>query len=265
MKQINYVIIAEGLTGDSEVLFFNTPEQAEQKFKDLTEPLLAVCRAESLEEGDTFYNDENGKGWRFNNGENDMLDELLNDTNRYIKWDSISVMDVYTMYVAEFSEHVDDSNIMYFTNADAHSFYSDRINEGIAIAKDHKNIIIDRYNTETWTDNENNTMFQETVGKPYLEAFFGYDIDCYYTYRLGAIGENSPVTQPPVELKVYIAYQPNKEDFSLTMSAEDDAVVLGVFYTEQNALDRVREALKAADMDEDDNDPVMYVGTHIVE
>lgn len=42
-KQINYLLITQGLTGDSNVYFYATPELAEQAFKNHTEPLIKAC------------------------------------------------------------------------------------------------------------------------------------------------------------------------------------------------------------------------------
>ena len=42
MKLVHYVLIAQQLTGDSEILFFPTPTQAMDKYRELTDPLLST-------------------------------------------------------------------------------------------------------------------------------------------------------------------------------------------------------------------------------
>jgi len=115
MKTINFVFIAQQLTDDSEVHFFNTPLEAENYFNNEVKPLLVICLEEDLPEDEAYTANEKGNVIRFNLGYNRDLDEKLADTNKYYYWDSIEVEDDITHYFAQFSDWVDDSSIEFMT------------------------------------------------------------------------------------------------------------------------------------------------------
>ena len=56
-KQLNYLMVVEQLTGDSRVMFFQTPELAEKAFNNLVQPLIEVCKSNGydVEESDVCY------------------------------------------------------------------------------------------------------------------------------------------------------------------------------------------------------------------
>ena len=83
--KVYYVLIAYGLTGDSEILFYPTKDAAETKFNNVVNPLLKVCDKNELTDDD-FYQPNGGNSWRFNSGECEELDLLIGETNMYITW-----------------------------------------------------------------------------------------------------------------------------------------------------------------------------------
>jgi hypothetical protein len=188
-KQINYLLIAQGLTGDSSVQFFPTPELAKQAFDNLTQPLIKVCMDNGCnpDDEDVFYPTKDGKGVRFNSGELETLDELICENNEYYEWNTITAPDDVTHYIAEFNEYVDESSISFHTKDEATTKYNDLIDQSIQIAKDHHGVEINRYNQSTW-ETENGTVFSEPIDTTvnHTDAFFGYS-DVYYTYRCGQI------------------------------------------------------------------------------
>lgn len=189
-KQLNYLLIAEGLTGDSKVYFYATPELAEKAFKIQTEPLIKACidGGADEEEENVFYSLKDGKAWRFNTGELDELDKLLNECNLYIEWGIATVDNDVTHYIAEFSEWVDESTISFYTKDTSTIRYNDLIDEGITIAAEHHDIHINRYDQSTWV-HEGNTVFSEPIDTSvnHTDVFFGYNQDTYYTIRCGEI------------------------------------------------------------------------------
>lgn len=189
-KQLNYLMVAEQLTGDSRVMFFATPELAKAAFDNLTQPLIKVCEDNyyDTEEEDVFYYTKEGKGVRFNSGELEELDELIGDTNVYYEWGTVDVADDVTHYVAQFSEWVDESDIDFYTKDTAVIRQNSLIDEGLQIAEDHHGYTIDRQDKTTWECEENGTIFSEDVDASvnYTDVFFGYT-DVYYTIRCGEI------------------------------------------------------------------------------
>jgi hypothetical protein len=181
-KQINYLMIAYALTGDSTVTFYPTPESAKQAFNNHTEPLVALCLENyyDTEEQDVFYHVNDGKGLRFNSGELEALDEIIGESNVYYEWGTVEVGDDVTHYFADFSEWVDDSIVLFLSKEEAENRYESAITEGIEVAKDHFRIIINR--------EEDTDAFSETKHptENHTDAFFGFD-DVYYTARLGEI------------------------------------------------------------------------------
>ena len=118
MKTLHYVMITKHLTGDSEVLFFNSSAKARDYFIAVTNPLLKVCLDEQLVEDKVYYPTLDAKGnvkmWRFNGGENNALDELIGGINHCYQIGSAKVNDDVTHYVADFSEYVDESTISFW-------------------------------------------------------------------------------------------------------------------------------------------------------
>lgn len=189
-KQLNYVMVAEQLTGDSRVMFFTTPELAKKAFDDLTQPLISVCMDTyyDTDEQDVFYYTKEGKGVRFNSGELEELDELIGDTNVYYEWGTVDVTDDVTHYVAQFSEWVDESDIDFYNKDTAVIRHKSLIDEGLQVAEDHHGYIIDRNDQSTWENAERGTIFSEDVhtSPNHIDTFFGYS-DVYYTIRSGEI------------------------------------------------------------------------------
>jgi hypothetical protein len=187
-KQINYLLIAFGVTGDSNVLFYATPELAEQAFKNLTQPLVDVCMNNyyDTDKHDVFETFQDDKAIRFNSGIIDALDILIGESNVYYEWGTKTVDDNVSHYIAEFSEWVDDSSITFHNQQDAEIKYNKAINDGIQTANDHHHHNVSRDNPETWEGEDFETLFSETI-TTYSDAYFGYNVDCSYTYRYGSI------------------------------------------------------------------------------
>ena len=191
-KQLNYLMVAEQLTGDSRVMFFTTPELAKQGFDNITQPLIKIwadmgCNPH-YDDDDVFYSVKDGKGIRFNSGQLEELDELIGHTNVYYEWGTVDVADDVTHYVAQFSEWVDESDIDFYTKDTAVIRHNSLIDEGLQIAEDHHGYIIDRNDQSTWENAERGTLFSEDVhtSPNHIDTFFGYS-DVYYTIRRGEI------------------------------------------------------------------------------
>jgi len=184
--KINYLIIAQHLTGDSELHFFPTPELAKAKYEELTEPLLAICNTKSLEVDDVYFIDEDGKGCRFNAGNDEDIDDIIGEVDHWYKWDSIEVSDDATHYVADFSEYVDESTVTFWNEQSATEHYNDLIDNELEMANDMGHGI-DRYDQTTWNNEEGMTLFQESIGKPYGECYFGWNEQPTNTIRCGVI------------------------------------------------------------------------------
>ena len=188
---VNYLIIAQHLTGDSEIHFFPTPELAKARYEELTEPLLAICRAKSLEEDEVFSIDADGKGCRFNAGYDEDIDNTIGDVDHWFKWDSAEKWsgeesEDPTHYVADFCEYVDDSTISFWTEDKAKAHYETLVNNEIDMANErgHK---ISRSDPNTWDNGEGMTLFQETDTKEHSECYFGWCSDPTNTIRIGKI------------------------------------------------------------------------------
>ena len=184
MKLIHYVLIAKTLTGDSEVKFFDKEFKAKEYFRERTEPLLAICREEGLEEDDVYYEGENRQSWRFNAGESEALDAELGECNTYIAWATVEVNDDVTHYFAEYSDWVDDSSITFYNETDARIFYESSVMDALDTAE-YQDVYIDRADTKTWQVDGQPTYFTENETK--TEAFFGFDSDMYWTVVLGEL------------------------------------------------------------------------------
>jgi len=190
MKTLHYVMITKHLTGDSEVLFFDSSAKARDYFIAVTNPLLKVCLDEQLVEGEVYFPTLDAKGnvsmWRFNGGENVALDELIGEVNHCYQIGSAKVNDDVTHYVADFSEYVDESTISFWNEKQAIEQYNDLIDNELEMANDN-GFYINRYDNTTWVDDEGKILFQEEIGLPYGECYFGWFEQPTNTIRCGKI------------------------------------------------------------------------------
>lgn len=182
-KFVHYLLIARALPKDSEVLFFETIEEAYDMFRKLTQPLLSI---NGLQDGIDYYEEDD---WciRFNAGENEELSANLDYQDQYFHVGTQDVDIECTHYIAEFSEYTDESNINFFTKERAITAYNDLVDDGIQIQHTRRNQEpINRYDQTTWEDEKIGTLFSETDNNDgSTDAFFGYD-DMYWIYRIGA-------------------------------------------------------------------------------
>jgi hypothetical protein len=152
--------------------------------------LLKVCLDEQLVEDEVYYPTLDAKGnvkmWRFNGGENVALDELIGGVNHCYQIGSAKVNDDVTHYVADFSEYVDESTISFWNEQSATEHYNDLIDNELEMANDRGHGI-DRYDQTTWNNEEGMTLFQESIGKPYGECYFGWCLQPTNTIRCGDI------------------------------------------------------------------------------
>jgi len=191
-------MITKHLTGDSEVLFFDSSAKARDYFIAETNPLLKVCLDEQLVEGEVYFptTDIDAKGnvsmWRFNGGENVALDELIGGVNHCYQIGSAKVNDDVTHYVADFSEYVDESTISFWNKAKAIIQYNDLVDDEIESANERGFGII-RYDNTTWHEDngigedKGRILFMEKIGLPYGECYFGWNEQPTNTIRCGDI------------------------------------------------------------------------------
>ena len=279
MKLVHYVLIAQQLTGDSEILFFPSPTQAMDKYRELTDPLLSICLTKNLEHEDVFDYNYNDGGQphtsRFNSGHDEDLDNLLGENNTYYEVTTLQIPDDATHYVCQFFEYVDDSSVCFFNKKEAILHYNELVDESIRIAHDHNNIQINRYNPETWEGKGIQTLFSEDHKSTHTDAFFGYD-DIYWTYRIGSINNTDNVTQDDlrsakpntfifssVPKQIFVALDPTP--FDVSDFGTGKSTILGVFTSLDKANETVLDALKQLeDYDEDEMTPDQYIETHIL-
>jgi len=177
-KLIHYLMVATHLPSDSELIFFKTVEEAKAEFKKRTQGLFAL---DGLEE-DIDYSIEDEYAVRFNSGENEELSAILGDVNHYFKVGTQDVEDDCEYYIADFSEHVDESKLTFYNKQDAVITYNDMVDDALAI-----NGEVNRYDQSTWEDEDDVIIFSETDnGDGSTDAFFGIS-DVYWTYRIGKI------------------------------------------------------------------------------
>lgn len=183
-------MVCEQLTGDSWVMFYQTPELAEKAFNNLVQPLIEVCKSNGydVEDSDVCYTFVGKQAWRFNAQELDALDELIGETNVYYEWGSVTVNDDVTHYFAEFSEWVDEGTITFHTAEEAKIKYNDAIDNTL-IAANERGHEINRYDQSTWENEEGMTLFSEPIDTSvnYSDAYFGYELDPTFTFRCGEI------------------------------------------------------------------------------
>jgi hypothetical protein len=186
MKILHFVLTAQHLTGDSEVVFFPNRLKAEHYFQGKVAPLLEICERNELEEGEAFSFGQTKNIVRFDSGYDDELDAALNECNHYYYLGQIEVENDVDTYIAEFSEWVDESTIEFHKKADAVIKYNDMVDESIVMLN-NKDFQVNRYNNTTWETEDAGTVFMETDNDDgSTDAFFGYT-DMYYTYRIGKI------------------------------------------------------------------------------
>lgn len=193
-KQINYLLIARELTGDSELLFFDTLEQAKAEYSERTQEIFNSD--ETLEEGVDFEYDTHWKLLRgqdeaitFKGSDSEKLSALLNYIDHYFLVGCQEVEDDCTHYLADFSEHLDLSHVTFFNKEDAFTQYNKLVEDGIKMQNDYSrntdNVLRD--DKSTWEDDKFGTLFGEGVNDDgSTEAFFGFS-DVYWIYRVGEI------------------------------------------------------------------------------
>lgn len=177
-KLVHYLMVATHLPSDSELIFFNTVEEAKAEFKKRTQEFFAI---EGLEE-DCDYWVEDEYAVRFNPGVNEELSALLGDVDHYFKVGTQDVEDDCEYYIADFSEYVDESNVKFFNRENAVIAYNDMVESALAIEGD-----VNRYDQSTWENEAGTILFSEVDGTDgSTDAFFGMN-DVYWTYRIGKI------------------------------------------------------------------------------
>lgn len=189
MKTINYLMISTHLPSDSQIMFFNTFEEAKAEFKKQTDELFSLD--ENLEE-DTDYFKESEYAIRFNAGNNESLTNFLEDVDHYFYAGSIEVEDNVNYYVADFSQSVDDSKVLFYNIDEAKTIWNNMVNDAIEMQSSiyRNQEVVSRYDSETWEDEDYGTLFSESINEDgSIDAFFGFT-DIYWTYRIGEIKIN---------------------------------------------------------------------------
>lgn len=175
-------MVATHLPSDSELHFFKTREEAQAEFQKRTQPLLAI---EGLEEDDDYYTTDNGV--RFYSGNNEELSGELGDVDHYFEVNTVEVNDDCECYIADFSEHVDDSTVTFLNREDALFRYNDLVDDGIDMCVQLWEGV-NRYDNNTWEGSDGSTLFSEIDNEDgSTDAFFGFSA-IYWTYRIGKIG-----------------------------------------------------------------------------
>jgi len=183
MKNVNALLIARQLTGDSEVLFFDNPVEAILAYQSLTNPLFRIISENDITEDEGVYERyDNPFAVRFNGGELSELDEteLMDGGNVYVEVVSKQVYDDVTHYFADFSEYVDDSTILFHNKESITELYNNTVDSELsAINTLNVGTKIVRGDESTWGD-----VFCEDDAKQ--QTFFGFG-DIYGTYEVGEI------------------------------------------------------------------------------
>lgn len=183
MKTINYLMIATHLPSDSQILFFNTYDEAMEEFKKQTEGLLSL---EDLSEDDYHIVDD--YAIRFNAGNHMELSNMLGDVDHFFKLGTIDVDDSCTHYICDFSEFTDESTVEFYSKSDAKYILMDMVDKAISeqhlLFKDQ--VKIDKYDINTWTDVEGDLFNHKIINGNTEDFFFGYN-GIYWTYRIGLI------------------------------------------------------------------------------
>lgn len=278
MKKLNYILYASGLTGDSNILFFNTAKEATDKFTEITGKLLQICLTKNLAQNEAFDYYVTDNAYRFNAGYDEDLDAEIGDADAYYRlFTNVDVPDTTTHYVATFTEHVDGSYVDFFNMSDAITNYNKIVDDDINEANKHSNDFdIDRTDESTWSEDDTQ-YFSESIivttphtfpfANAHKDAFFGY-LDIFWTYRYGKIiMEEEPTVEPnqtiPEPIWVYIAINP-KQDEQLF---ESDVITnLGVFTTYQKAEAAIIKVFKTMpDYVEDEMSAEQFIETHTLQ
>jgi len=186
MKQVNYLMIATHLPSDSQIIFFNTFDEAKAEFKRQTDELFAI--GEDLQEDVDYFIDYE-YAVRFNTGNNERLTSFLEDVDHYFEVGSKEVKDDVDYFIADFSQSVDESNVVFYNKDEAKLIWNDMVDQSIetqsAGYSNQENI--NRYDCETWEDDDYGTLFSESNNEDgSTDAFFGFSDICW-TYRIGEI------------------------------------------------------------------------------
>ena len=189
MKPLYYLIITRELTGDSEVLFYPTLQDAIDAYNLQTAPMLRVCLKNELEQDEVFnFEEDNKNAVRFNAGYDEDLDLVLGQTNTHFAVGIKEVDDNITHYIANFSDYVDESTIQFYPNASARIVYDSMVEDCLEMFNDRtgkRDGIIDRNDITTWTPKDSHNLFDEDEER--TEAYFGYYSDNCNTLRIGEI------------------------------------------------------------------------------
>lgn len=109
-NNIYCVIVAQHLTSDSYVRFFNSLEKAREFYDSQVNPLVEICRSEGLTEGECWFNADTNA--RFNGGHSDELDAAMGgDVDTYFAIIKLQADENTTHYIAKFSQYVDQSSV----------------------------------------------------------------------------------------------------------------------------------------------------------
>jgi hypothetical protein len=177
-KLVHYLMIATHLPSDSELIFFNTVEEAKAEFQKRVDIIFAMDGLEQYID----YSIEDEYAVRFNAGNNEELSGYLEDVDHYFKVGTQDVEDDCDYYIANFDEHVDDSYVKFFNKENVIITYNDMVDNAL----EDNNKGINRYDNTTWED-ENNLLFKETDNKDgSTDAFFGF-MFIYWVYRIGKV------------------------------------------------------------------------------
>lgn len=187
MPLISFLTINRKTTTDSQILFFDTEQQGIEKFKELTEPLLAICHSKSLEDGETWCLYEYDRYACFVAGHDGDLDAAINNTTTDYKLQTVYLPHDKTHYVADFAEDMSDTLISFCDRSNANAEYNRTIREELLLANECGYGIV-RYDPTTWFNEDNGIMFIETSTETSKEAYFGWaNMEAKNTIRMEEI------------------------------------------------------------------------------
>lgn len=191
MKQINYLLIASELTGDSTIQFFDTPQQALTAYQNIVNPLIDICNKHNhntdIDEiiSPPLNTSINTQGYRFNTGYIPELDAIIGNNNVYYEYGTKTVNNDVTHYVAYLSQWVDESTLYLRSHTNALNKYTQLIQQSINNAKT-QNIFIDINNPQTFINNDGDTICNQSSTPTQQDTHFNY-CDVPYTLRLSII------------------------------------------------------------------------------
>ena len=187
-KKVHALLIARQSTGDSKVLFFDTPSEAILTYQSLTNPLLRIISDNDIKEGeDTYKRYNNPFAVRFSSGKSDFPNEteFMDGGDVYFEVISKEVYDDATHYYAEFSECVDDSYLVFHNKTSICDLYNSKVDLelhelNLTLRRDD----IVRSDSNTWYDSKSYYIFHEYEDDIMQGAFFGHN-DVEITCRIG--------------------------------------------------------------------------------